>query len=470
MNKKNLLDLLETDIVCKNIITSFGTNITNITTNLQSAQTNDAIFYKVYNNAKSIEDFNLRINGRSPGLVILNSGAEGFVKNENCVFIPTEKFLTVQKRLLDLMFPDNGKMKIIGVTGTNGKTTTVNLAMQISTMLGHPAISIGTIGVHNAAGPLIHDLESTTPSYVEIRKLINKFQNDYQACFIEVSSHSLVQDRLHGLSLDGGAWTSFSQDHLDYHNSMEEYFEAKMILEKKYLKQGKHLLVPALEKELLKSILKNNVNARIKIPKTLAERKMHNMPLFYQSPYNQSNVEVALQLNADLWGEENISNIKLEDIQTPSGRFSVLELEDESMAIIDYAHTPDALLNIGAAIKEAFPGHSLTVIFGCGGNRDKTKRPLMGKAVSSFADKIIVTSDNPRDEAPEDIIMDIITGLSKGYEAVVDRKKAIYYALESMRKKEIVLIAGKGHEEYQEIKGVKHAFSDFSIVQNFKRG
>ncbi len=470
MNKKNLLDLLDADIVCRNIITSFGTDIKNITTNMQEANTDDVIFYKVYNNGKSIEDFNTRISGRSPGLVILNHGAEAFIKNENCVFIPTEKFLTVQKRLLDMMFPDNGKMKIVGVTGTNGKTTTVNLAMQISTMLGHPAISIGTIGVHNAAGPLIHDLESTTPSFVEIRKLINKFQNDYQACFIEVSSHSLVQDRLHGLSLDGGAWTSFSQDHLDYHNSMEEYFEAKMILEKKYLKQGKHLLVPALEKELLKKILKNNVNARIKIPKTLDERKIKNRPLFYHSPYNQSNIEVALQLNADLWGEENLSSIKLENIQTPSGRFSVIELGDESMAIIDYAHTPDALLNIGAAIREAFPGYSLTVIFGCGGNRDKTKRPLMGKAVSSFADKIIVTSDNPRDEAPEDIIMDIITGLSKGYEAVVDRKQAINYALESMRKKEIILIAGKGHEEYQEIKGVKHAFSDFNIVQNFKRG
>ena len=140
------------------------------------------------------------------------------------------------------------------------------------------------------------------------------------------------------------------------------------------------------------------------------------------------------------------------------------------MAIVDYAHTPDALLNIGASIKKSFPTHSLTVIFGCGGNRDKTKRPLMGKAVASFADKVIVTSDNPRDEAPEDIVMDIINGISGGYEAVIDRKKAILYALESIQKKEIILIAGKGHEEYQEIKGVKHPFSDFNIVKNYKRG
>ena len=470
MNKKDLLDLLNVDISARNIITSFGTDIKNITTNLQNANPEDIVFYKVYNNGKSIEDFNRRISGRNPGLIILNYGCEGFIKNENCIFISAEKFLTVQKKLLDMMFPDSGKMKIIGVTGTNGKTTTVNLAMEISTMLGHPAISVGTIGVHDAVGALVDDLESTTPSFVEFRKLISQYQDKYEVCFIEVSSHSLVQDRLHGLALDGGAWTSFSQDHLDYHNSMEEYFEAKMILEKKYLKPGKSLLVAALEKELHKNILKQNPKAKVKIAKTLDERNFKERPLFYHSPYNQSNVELALQLNADLWGEENLNSIKLEDIKTPLGRFSVIELDNDSMAIIDYAHTPDALINIGGAIRQAFPGYSLTVIFGCGGNRDKTKRPLMGKAVASFADKIIVTSDNPRDEAPEDIVMDIINGISKGYEAVIDRKKAILYALDSKRKKEIILIAGKGHEEYQEIKGVKHAFSDFNIVQNFKNG
>ena len=470
MNKKGLLDLLDEYIVCKNIMTSIGTSIINITTKLQGANTDDLIFYKVYSKPKSIEEFKARIRGRNPGIVILNEGAQEFIKNENCVFISSENFLKVQKILLDMMYPDNNKMKIVGVTGTNGKTTTVNLAMQISTMLGHPAISIGTMGVHNSEGSLIQANEATTPSYVEFRKIINRFQDEYKVCFIEVSSHSLVQDRLYGLSLDAGAWVSFSQDHLDYHNSMEEYFKAKMLLGKKYLKKDKPLLVPALEKELLKSILKNDVNARIQIPKTLNERNIKYRPLFYLSAYNQSNTEIALQLNEELWGEKNLSSIKLEDIPTPLGRFSIIELDEDSMAIVDYAHTPDALLNIGAAIKSAFPGYSLTVVFGCGGNRDKTKRALMGKAVSSFADKIIVTSDNPRDEAPEDIVMDIITGLSKGYEAVIDRKQAIINALETKRKKEIILIAGKGHEEYQEIKGHKIPFSDFNIVQNFKPG
>lgn len=470
MKKKDLIEALLSDIASQNTLVQLDAEVSNITTNLQSAQAEDVVFYKIQNNEKSIEDFNKRLNGRNPALIILNHGAESFVKNDNCLFVDSAKFLILQKKILDALFPNKGTMKIIGVTGTNGKTTTVNLAMHISTLLGHPAISVGTIGVQDVNGALIDDTESTTPSYVEFRKIIHRFQNKYAACFVEVSSHALVQDRIYDIRLDGAAWTSFSQDHLDYHKTMEEYFEAKLLIEKKYLKEGKMLVVPALEKELYKKILEKHPNAKMKIALTLDERKMTERPLFYHSAYNQSNAEVALQLNADLWGEEKINSLSLKSIKTPLGRFSVIEMDNESMAIVDYAHTPDALINIGTAIKKAFPQHSLTVVFGCGGNRDKTKRPLMGKAVAGFADKIIVTSDNPRDEAPEDIIVDIIAGIGTGYEAMVDRKKAILHALESMKKKEIVLIAGKGHEEYQEIKGVKHPFSDFNIVSQFKRG
>lgn len=470
MKKKDLVEVLNADIVSRNSINNLEKSISNITTNLQSAGPEDVVFYKVHNGEKSLEDFNKRLKGRTPGLIVLNHGAEVFVKNDDCVFVDPAKFLIIQKKVLDLMFPNKNTMKIVGVTGTNGKTTTVNLAMQISSQLGHPAISVGTIGVQDANGALIEDLESTTPSYVEFRKIIHRFQDKYQACFVEVSSHALVQDRLYDLRLDASAWTSFSQDHLDYHKTMEEYFDAKLLIEKKFLKEGKSMVVPAFEKELYQNILKKHPNAKVRVARTLDERKMMERPLFYHSSYNQSNAEVALELNADLWGEDKINGLLLKTIKTPLGRFSLIEMDDDGMAIVDYAHTPDALTNIGDAIKKAFPDHSLTVVFGCGGNRDKTKRPLMGKAVAAFADKIIVTSDNPRDEAPEDIIIDIIAGIPTGYEAVVDRKTAILHALESMEEKEIVLIAGKGHEEYQEIKGVKHPFSDFNIVSQFKRG
>ncbi|MGZ3809464.1 MAG: Mur ligase family protein [Bacteriovorax sp.] len=474
MNKIKLISLISDSIVLQNTISDSAAIIKNITTNLQKAEASDVVFYKINSNdEKSVENFNKRMAHARPGLLILNAEAS-FVKLENAIFVKAEDFLKLQKIVLDELFPNKNTLKLVGVTGTNGKTTTVNLAMQIATLIGHPAISIGTIGVQDVSGALIEDIESTTPSYVELRKLIYRYQDKYEVCFMEVSSHALVQDRLYDLRLSGAAWTSFSQDHLDYHRTMEEYFRAKLLIEKKYLKDNCFLLVPRLEKDLFEMISQNAPEARVKLAKTLDERgygkTLEDRPLFYHSSYNQSNAEIALQLNAELFGDELLRKIRLKDIKTPLGRFSVIELEQNNMAIVDYAHTPDALVNIGTAIKNAFPEHSLTVVFGCGGNRDKTKRPLMGKAVSNFADKIIVTSDNPRDEAPEDIIIDILAGIKSGYEAVVDRKKAICAALESMGKKEIVLIAGKGHEEYQEIKGVKHPFSDFNVVMNFKAG
>lgn len=474
MNKTKLLSLLNAFIVSKNTITETDSEISNVTTNLQNAMSVDVVFYKINSkDENSVKNFNKRLETSSPGLLILNHGAE-FVKKENCLFVDSDHFLKIQKIVLDELFPNKNKMKMVGVTGTNGKTTTVNLAMQISSMAGHPAISIGTIGVQNVDGALIEDIESTTPSYVELRKLIHKFQDSYEACFMEVSSHALAQERIFDIKLEAAAWTSFSQDHLDYHRTMEEYFKAKLLIEKKYLRDNQALIIPSLEQELYSMILKLAPETKVKIAKTLEERGLGKTllerPLFYHSTYNQSNAEIALQLNEELYGADALKNIKLNDIKTPRGRFSVIELGNDNMAIIDYAHTPDALINIGTAIKSAFPGHSLTVVFGCGGNRDKSKRPMMGKAVSDFANKIVVTSDNPRDEAPEDIIIDILAGIKGSYEAVVDRKKAILAALESISKKEIVLIAGKGHEEYQEIKGVKNPFSDFDIVSNFKAG
>lgn len=469
MNKLGIINLINEFIVSRNEITSNSDLLKSITTNLQSATKEDIVFYRVANDEKAKETITERLKKSTYGLLILNHGAE-FIKNPNCLFIDIDHFLKLQKLLSDRFYPNKNTMKLVGVTGTNGKTTTVNLAMQISTSLGHSAISLGTIGIFDSIGEVSHELDSTTPSYVELRKIINKFQDKYQACFLEISSHALAQDRLFDLRLDACAWTSFSQDHLDYHKSMEEYFSAKILIERKYVKPNTLLLLPAKEKDLIDKIKTESPNTRYEIVPTLSERSITKLPLFYHSNYNQSNMELAIALNEQVWNEKLNAKIDLEKIQTPKGRFSIIELTKEKLVIVDYAHTPDALLNIGKAIKEAFPAFSLTVVFGCGGNRDKTKRPLMAKAVASFADKIMITSDNPRNEAPEDIIVDIIAGIKTGYDAVVDRKKAILFCLESMKEKEIVLIAGKGHEEYQEIKGVKSPFSDFLIVQNFKEG
>lgn len=467
MNKETLLERIKEFILTKNSIDGLSEDLSSITTNLQNAKKNEIVFYKINSNEKSFDLFHSRLEKSSPGLIILNQGAEA-VKIPNSVFINEDKFLIVQKLLCDEFYPNKNTIKMVGVTGTNGKTTTVNLGMQISTLLKHPAISVGTIGVFDINGEVKSDLESTTPSYVEIRKLIHRFQDQYHAMFMEVSSHALDQNRLYDLKLDQAAWTSFSQDHLDYHRTMEEYFQAKLKIERKYLKEPNKLLLPPDEVEMNERIMKVSPNTRYKIVRTFEELKIKNYPLFYRSSYNQSNTELAIALNEELWSCD-LSGFDLNKIVTPKGRFSVIEIGETSMAIIDYAHTPDALLNIGKAIKEAFPSHRLIVAFGCGGNRDKTKRQLMGKAVSSFADKIMVTSDNPRDEAPEDIIVDIVPGITINYEAMVDRKQAIITCLDDMEEGEILLIAGKGHEEYQEIKGVKHPFSDFDIVLKYKQ-
>lgn len=472
MNKNKLLSLLNEYIVSRNDITDLDQELKSLTTNLQNATALDIVFYRVPNAAgdeKAREILKDRLAKYTPGLLILNHGAE-FIKNPNCIFVDGDKFYKLQKILCDIFYPNKDIMKLVGITGTNGKTTTVNLAMQISSMLGHPAISLGTIGICDEKGEIVHNLESTTPSYVELRKIINKLQDQYQVCFLEISSHALIQDRLFDLRLEQCAWTSFSQDHLDYHKSMDEYFRAKLLIERKYVKNENRLLLPASEKDLISKIQKESPNTRYEIVPSLKERNIETLPLFYQSSYNQSNMELALSLNEKLWGQSGLEKIKLDQIKTPKGRFSIIELSKNKLVIVDYAHTPDALLNIGAAIKSAFKNYSLTVVFGCGGNRDKTKRPLMGKAVSSFANKIMITSDNPRDEAPEDIIVDIIPGITGSYDAVVDRTQAIIFCLSSMEENEIILIAGKGHEEYQEIKGVKTAFSDFVVVENFQKG
>ena len=242
-----------------------------------------------------------------------------------------------------------------------------------------------------------------------------------------------------------------------------------MLIANVYLKQGGVLICPQAEKVLIQKInqTKNQNTFHFELAPTLNERKVLNPPLFYQSRYNQSNLEVAMLLVEKIIGQK-IESIDLNLLKTPAGRFKIVEIGETAMAIIDYAHTPDALINIGAAIREAFPLHKLVTLFGCGGNRDKSKRPLMAKAVESFSDRVVITSDNPRDENPEDIILDIIKGMSKSYDAMIDRKEAIIQALDELDEGEILLIAGKGHEEYQEIKGVKYSFSDLQIVLDYK--
>jgi UDP-N-acetylmuramoyl-L-alanyl-D-glutamate--2,6-diaminopimelate ligase len=432
-----------------------------LTTNLETAKEDTIAFYRIKTD-KDVPLFEQRLKKSASRLVFLSAHKELRYPNVTC--LSEKKFIEMQETLADAFYPILEKTNICGVTGTNGKTTVVHLCNNLASILKKKTLSIGTLGVVNQAGITLEEINSTTPSYIDLRRIISTYQNEYQAFFIEVSSHGLEQDRMKGLSFCAAGWTSFSQDHLDYHHSMQEYFNAKLkILE--HLEKETCLYVPGSEHELLEK-LKNE--ERVKAANKLEGFDCNNLLPVFNISYNKSNLEVALSIVNTLWKIEK--NIDFKTMSPPPGRFSLIENENKKV-IIDYAHTPDALENISHAVRNEYPEHYLIIVFGCGGDRDPLKRPLMGQAAQLYADLLIVTSDNPRSEDPKDIISQIIKGIEKGINLIVesDRAKAIENAL--MHKSEnkhgdVIIIAGKGHENYQEIKGVKNPFSDFTIIEN----
>ncbi len=458
MNKE-ILDKIFSDLSPKYNDIGEG-EFTQITTNLQLAGKGDIVFYKINKIDSAYDLFVKRLGDNTDSLLVVNHACEKLLDRGNLICIDEKKFFKAQKRIADVLYPYDHSIRLVGVTGTNGKTTTVNVAMQISELNEKRAIAIGTIGITDSLGQVIEELGATTPSYIELRRILNQFSGKVDAIFLEVSSHALDQKRLGDLKLDSAAWTSFSQDHLDYHKTMEAYFVAKTEIFINHLKPNSHCYIPTSEHYLVDNLKKyeNIVTAPI-----VDDEKL---PPFFMPKYNRANLELALALNRAIWGN-NIC-VPYEKIFTPKGRFSVIEIY-KGYAVVDYAHTPDALSNVCSAIKEAFGEYHLAVVFGCGGDRDRAKRPLMAKATEEFADSIVVTSDNPRSEKPEDIIDDVVTGFTQAYHRECDRRKAIIYALENTPDRAIILVAGKGHEEYQEIDGNKIHFSDFEVIAEWKR-
>lgn len=464
MNKKQLEQILS-PLHVSGVIPDG--NYTKLATQLQNTTEGTIVFYRIQPGGQAEEIFANRYAAAHPScLVLVNRACPSLKKRENIVVLGEEAFLSAQKLLADQFYPFEGKMKLVGVTGTNGKTTTVNLACQIAKIAGKRAFALGTLGITDETGKVIEDLNSTTPSYIELRRIFHTYQSSLDVLFMEVSSHALEQKRLGEFTLDAACWTSFSQDHLDYHSTMEQYFQAKCLLFQSYLRAEAPCYICA---DL--SALFENVQGKEKLHLEIVREMipLDRLPLHFRPRYNLDNLSLALSLNNHLWGEELVSGKMMdswEKLRTPSGRFSVIPY-GENLVIIDYAHTPDALENICKAIRESFPKYELITVFGCGGNRDRTKRPIMGRIAEEYSDYVIVTSDNPRYEDPELIIDDIIAGMKGSYERHSYRRQAIRQALAMLGQKQIVLIAGKGHEEYQEVKGIKRYFSDFEEVRIF---
>lgn len=420
----------------------------------QDSTLDSILFYKINPDEESQKLFTQRLDKSEFGWLVINQDHPSRPLNSSVLAL--EEWSKVQKVILDQLYP-LPDMKLFAVTGTNGKTTTAELVLQLGELCGKKGMSIGTLGVRERHKTVL-DFGMTSPGFIDLRKFLHQFGQDKDFCVLEASSHALTQDRLFGLQFDVGGWLSFSQDHLDYHQSMEAYFAAKLLLFN-YLKDGGIIYVPSGEKDLYSRI--HNVTDRVKLAREIESK----LPLFFSTTFNRSNLEVAVEII------ENGFHLKVSEVFNqlipPDGRFYIRPL-GTSFIVVDFAHTPDALENICRGIKETFPTHKLKILFGCGGDRDRSKRPQMGKIAGTFGSKVYVTSDNPRTEDPDRIIEDILSGMPAGnYMKIVERPEAVRVAFSELGSNEILLLAGKGHEDYILKNGVKYPYSDIEEVEKF---
>jgi UDP-N-acetylmuramoyl-L-alanyl-D-glutamate--2,6-diaminopimelate ligase len=375
------------------------------------------------------------------------------------------------------------KLKLVGVTGTNGKTTTVTLLYQLFSGLGYNVGMIST--VENRIVDDVIPSTHTTPDPIQLNELLKKMVNT--ACthvFMEVSSHAVDQERIAGLKFTGALFTNITHDHLDYHLTFENYIKAK----KKYfdeLSSDAFALVNADDKRGMVMLqntkatkytfgLKKMVDFKGKIVSNTIEGlelEVGGKNVWFKmiGDFNAYNL-LGVYGAAVLMGEESDEVLtQLSALKGATGRFELVLPGAKVIAIVDYAHTPDALKNVLETIAQFRTGtEQVITVVGCGGNRDKTKRPLMASIACKLSDKVVLTSDNPRDEDPMDIIREMQTGIlpTEVRKTLVlpDREEAIKTACMLAKERDIVLIAGKGHETYQEIKGVKHPFDDREVV------
>ncbi len=371
------------------------------------------------------------------------------------------------------------KVKIIGITGTNGKTTTTYI---LESLLGRVS-RIGT--VEYKVGDEVFPAPNTTPESLDLVKILAlTVEKNIEYLIMEVSSHALEMGRVEMLSFDVAIFTNLSQDHLDYHENMEKYFMAKRKLFTKLKDKsngvyniddpsGKRLYDEfgglaygqdaSLKGEIINHTLKDMTIALTYNNKKI-EKKVKLMGLF--NLYNiMGAIGGVLRVNNDFEGLMD----RLEELNIVPGRFESVEAGQDFMVVVDYAHTPDGIRNITKALKEIKKNRLITV-FGAGGDRDKTKRPLMAKEASNYSDLVIITSDNPRTEDPVSILCDVEAGIKDtgiDYITIVDRKEAIGKAIELAEKDDIILIAGKGHEDYQIIGREKIHFDDREIAREF---
>lgn len=391
------------------------------------------------------------------------------------------------------------KLKFIGITGTNGKTSTAYLTHQILKQRGIKSAFLGTLGAFY--GDAHEETSMTTPDPPRFYQLLSTFlEAGVEWVIMEVSSHALSFGRVFPIKYDAIGFTSFSQDHLDFHGSFEHYWESKCLIFRENLKDTSLLVInsalpklPPIPKRLrkntwiygshptsqwtlklegdfhqatismkLKHLSSPHIHCQI-------DRETFDGEISFFTNFAAENFLAALILGREVTGGY-LDSTKWSQLKLPPGRLEPVSgvTNNQPLTFIDYAHTPDALEKVLLAIRELHP-HHIHCVFGCGGDRDKEKRPLMGEVAYRLADHIYVTNDNPRNENPTDIIEDILRPIKDLAKVVVepDRRKAIEFAINAASGSDIVLIAGKGHENYQEYKGTRSPFSDFEVAKLF---
>jgi UDP-N-acetylmuramoyl-L-alanyl-D-glutamate--2,6-diaminopimelate ligase len=379
-------------------------------------------------------------------------------------------------------------LKIVGVTGTNGKTTVATLLYKLFGALGHRVGLLST--VENRIGDQVLTATHTTPDPIQLNGLLRQMIDaGCSYVFIEVSSHAIDQQRISGLKFTGAIFTNITHDHLDYHKTFENYIKAK----KKYFDD--------LDREAFALINADDKRGMIMLQNTKATKYTYGLKRMADfkgkiitnsiegleleiagrnvwfkliGDFNAYNLLAAYGTSV-LLGQDNEETLtKLSALDGASGRFQLVLPGAKYIAIVDYAHTPDALQNVLETITQFRTGtEQVITVVGCGGNRDRTKRPLMAAIACKLSDRVVLTSDNPRDEDPMEIIKEMQTGIKptdvRKTLVIADREEAIKSACMMARERDIILIAGKGHETYQEIKGFKYAFDDREVVERMSR-
>ena len=378
------------------------------------------------------------------------------------------------------------KLKLIGITGTNGKTTIASLLYQLYKKAGYKVGLLSTVKI------LVDEIEykatHTTPDSLTINYYLNEMvEAGCEFCFMEVSSHGIHQKRTEGLQFVGGVFTNLSHDHLDYHPTFAEYRDVKKSFFD-YLPKNAFVLTNVDDKNgavMLQNTKAKKVTYALKsyadYKATILENQLSGLLLKINGnevwvkligTFNAYNLLAIYGVAIEL-GMESLEAMRLlSQLESVSGRFQFIVSNEKVTAIVDYAHTPDALENVLNTINDIrTKNEQLITVVGCGGDRDKTKRPVMAGIASNLSDKIIITSDNPRSENPETIIAEMEAGVEahnfKKLLSIADRKQAIKTACQFAKSGDIILIAGKGHENYQEILGVRHHFDDMEMVKEF---